>query len=114
MWIPQSVLTRTPSLKEAVSCPDNYGFTAAEIREVEGIEVDLGKGEAYSGYLLVGAQLRPLPIGSTLDAEKGIFSWMPGPGFVGEYGFVFIKEDGNGVQSKISVGIRIKPKFDFH
>ena len=44
------------------------------------------------GYLMVGEQLRPLPIGSHLDREKGIFYWQPGAGFIGEYQFVFVRK----------------------
>ncbi len=44
----------------------------------------------WEGYLIVGEELRPLPVGSTLDAAAGIFAWMPGPGFIGEYRMVFV------------------------
>jgi hypothetical protein len=59
--------------------PDNYGTVHVEISEVERIELDLDKGSGYRGYLIVGEELRPLPIGSTLDPKTGTFSWMPGP-----------------------------------
>ena len=90
---------------------DNYGTIHIEIREVEGIEVDLGKGRSYRGYLVVGDELRLLPIGSTLDARTGKFSWMPGPGFVGTYDLVFIEEDNFGVTIRIPIQMTIKPKF---
>jgi len=32
----------------------------------------------------VGDEPRPLPIGSSFDAERGILTWQPGPGFLGE------------------------------
>jgi hypothetical protein len=51
----------------------------------------------YKGYQLIGERLRPLPIGSTLDTQKGIFSWYPGPGYFGEYWFVFIETDPMGI-----------------
>ena len=47
----------------------------------------------YEGYLVVGEELRPLPVGSSFDPERGIFFWQPGPAFLGEYSFIFIRED---------------------
>ncbi|MCX6563291.1 MAG: hypothetical protein NTU60_06765, partial [Candidatus Aminicenantes bacterium] len=91
--------------------PDNYGSFQIEIREVERVEIDLGKGIGYQGYLVVGDQLRPLPIGSTLDQLTGTFSWMPGPGFVGAYDLVFIREAGSGMIRRIPIKVTIKPKF---
>ena len=36
----------------------------------------------YAGYLVVNGELRPLPIGSSLD-PAGTFFWQPGPGYFG-------------------------------
>jgi len=66
----------------------------------------------YSGYQIVGDQLRPLPIGSNLDPLTGRFSWLPGPGFLGTYGLLFFQTDGFGIMKRISVKLTIKPKFD--
>ncbi|MGE5343629.1 MAG: BACON domain-containing protein [Candidatus Omnitrophota bacterium] len=83
-----------------------------EIRELERVEIDLSKEMGLSdthfqGYLRVGNQLRQLPIGSTLDQEKGIFYWQPGPGFVGEYRFVFIGSDKiKSVRKYLNINIR--------
>ena len=62
----------------------------------------------YAGFLKVGGELRPLPIGSTFDAVRGIFYWQPGPGFLGEYDLVFIK--GEAKPTKTHVRIKISPK----
>jgi hypothetical protein len=67
--------------------------------------------QSFSGYLVVGDELRPLPIGSTLDSRSGIFAWQPGPGFLGEYTFVFVRERQGGLQDKSVVRITIEPKF---
>jgi len=61
----------------------------------------------FKGYLKVGEELRPLPIGSYLDERKGIFYWLPGPGFLGEYNFIFIDENKEVARD---VKIIIKPK----
>jgi len=65
----------------------------------------------YAGYMLVGEELRPLPIGSTLDPFIGTFSWMPGPGFVGAYDLMFVVKDATGSERAIKVKVTIRPKF---
>jgi hypothetical protein len=67
--------------------------------------------QSFSGYLVVGDELRPLPIGSTLDSRSGVFAWQPGPGFLGEYTFVFVRVRQGGLQDKSVVRITIEPKF---
>ncbi|MCX6560648.1 MAG: hypothetical protein NTZ26_09035, partial [Candidatus Aminicenantes bacterium] len=59
----------------------------------------------WAGYLIVGDELRPLPIGSTLDSDAGVFSWLPGPGFLGDYRLVFIDHEN---KSKAFLTIRIE------
>ncbi len=90
--------------------PDEKGVITITIEELERIEIHLGD-YLYAGYLLVGSQLRPLPIGSTLDREKGIFYWQPGPVFFGEYRLLFVKKWPNGEMSKRNIQITIVPKF---
>jgi len=65
----------------------------------------------YAGYMVVGGEPRSLPIGSTLDAEKGTFSWIPGPGFLGTYELVFSREDAAGFTIRIPIQVTIRPKF---
>jgi len=97
--------------------PDNYGVYHIEIPEVNRLEIELGAtsdsmtalpvASRYIGYLIVADELRPLPIGSTLDARTGRFSWMPGPGFLGEYTLVFIREQNEVIRvTKIIVDLR--------
>jgi hypothetical protein len=90
--------------------PDEYGRAVIEIKEVERIEIYLGAGVS-TGYRVVGEELRPLPIGSTLDVKKGTFMWQPGPGFLGEYDLAFIKGDEFGIKRKVTIRIKIRPKF---
>jgi Leucine-rich repeat (LRR) protein len=79
-----------------------------EIKELERIHLPVAN--TLKGYLVVGGQLRDLPIGSTLDSARGIFYWQPGPGFVGEYRFVFIVKGANGQYTKKNIVVNIKPK----
>lgn len=61
--------------------------------------------------MVVGDKLRPLPVGSTLDARTGVFSWLPGPGFIGAYDLVFVKRDAYGSERAIKVQVAIRPKY---
>ena len=90
--------------------PDPYGTIDVRIEEVERIEVDLGSGTFFQGFSVVGEELRPLPIGSSLDAENGRFYWQPGPGFLGNYTFVFIKHEKKRLLKRISINVFITPK----
>jgi hypothetical protein len=64
----------------------------------------------YEGCLVYGNQLKPLPIGSTLNPGRGVFYWQPGPGFVGTYRLVFIKTGSKGKRTKKEVWVTINPK----
>lgn len=61
----------------------------------------------FEGYLVVGDELRPLPVGSTLDRKTGVFYWQPGPGFLGTYNLVFIRLDSGLPSEKRQVTVRI-------
>ncbi|NIM81813.1 MAG: hypothetical protein GTN82_24825 [Candidatus Aminicenantes bacterium] len=107
--------------------PDENGLITAELNELERLTIHLqpypgsrreARGPAYerenrcTGYLVVGDELRPLPIGSTLDAGNRVFYWQPGPGFVGHYRFIFfMEEDGDERMRRKDVDIMIWPKY---
>ena len=111
-------------VKPFESYPDDNGIITIETNELQRLEIRLfpvgagGLAPLFSapllgctGYQVVGPQLRPLPIGFTLDTERGVFYWQPGPGFIGGYGFVFIKKGPNGELSRRDIIIKITPKF---
>jgi photosystem II stability/assembly factor-like uncharacterized protein len=85
--------------------PDESGDINIEIKELERLEIQFtDPGESI-------LNITPLPIGSTLDRERGVFYWQPGPGFIGYYRFVFIeKKEDNQIRKK-NINIRIEPKF---
>jgi hypothetical protein len=106
--------------------PDETGNITIEIEELERIELQFSEGtrglaplsdfpgppiNKWKGFLVVGDQLRTLPIGSTFNPHKGIFSWQPGPGFVGTYRFIFLEEKQNSEWSKTFITVNILPKF---
>lgn len=92
---------------------DAKGFIRVELKELEPVEIRLSENEfipEIKGFMVVGGQLRPLPIGSTLDLKKATFYWGPGLGFVGDYHLVFILKDQNGKLRKKNILIRIRDK----
>jgi hypothetical protein len=99
------------------SYPSENGIITIELREMERIEIRLvqeaasGHAPLHSaGYQMVGDQLKPLPIGSTLDVDRGTFYWQPGPGFIGEYRFIFIEKRPYGEMNLKKINIRIVPR----
>lgn len=85
-----------------------------EINELDRLELHLSPDstpkKGYHGYAVVGDSLRDLPIGSTLDTAHGVFSWQPGPGFVGEYDLVFAVPGGGGKTMKKQITVNIIPR----
>ena len=81
--------------------PQENGSIEIDINPLERVEIHLeGTGRVdssstrwYGGQLVPGG-MRALPIGSTLDGEKGIYYWQPGPGMKGTFALVFIKTSG--------------------
>jgi len=82
-----------------------------------GISMD-GKGERLESgskrpndrsfaFQVVGDERRPLPIGSTFEAERGILVWQPGVGFFGSYVFV-VFDSAKGL--KRAIEIRVSPR----
>lgn len=78
--------------------PEDNGITNIVIHELERVVIDFG---------VVVQPLKSLPIGSTLDREKGVFYWNPGPGFIGNYELVFTDSVENRAKQ---VNINILPK----
>jgi hypothetical protein len=94
---------------------DNRGIAIIKIKELERVIIRLTHNRDASiiaGYMFNGSgnRLRPLPIGSTLDPNTGTFYWLPGPGFFGEYGFVFIEKKPDGMMNRKDILIKISPK----
>ncbi len=96
--------------------PDANGLVTVHAEEIDRIELHLADVQSnasrssYSGYLRAGADLLPLPIGSSLDTVTGELTWQPGVGFVGAYDFVFARSmDGHPV-SRQDVRIVLQPK----
>ncbi|UCH92995.1 MAG: hypothetical protein JSV88_22265 [Candidatus Aminicenantes bacterium] len=99
---------KTDNMK-AISQTDK-GISLLKIKELERIELLLVENENFvNGFLFSGNLLLPLPIGSTL--RNASFCWIPGPGFLGDYRFLFVVKGKDGAFSKREVVIRIEPRF---
>lgn len=83
------------------------------IPELGRVELHLG-APVTSGFLKWGENYSPLPPGSTLDKEKGIFYFQPGVGYVGDYIFeFFFKPSPHSPElEKKQIKLRIKPRFE--
>ncbi|MDQ1350160.1 MAG: hypothetical protein QG657_461 [Acidobacteriota bacterium] len=79
--------------------PGESGIIDVVIRESERVVIDFGN--------VPMAPLKTLPIGSTLDRERGIFYWLPGPGFIGKYELTFVDRRTNGLR-KVNITIQAK------
>lgn len=81
-----------------------------EINELDRIVIPLDMSGQVVGYHVIGKQLKRLPIGSTLDSEKGIFYWQPGAAFLGNYDLVFVARDQDNKLRKQQIRVTINPK----
>ena len=50
-------------------------------------------GQVYVGGEIVGGAEHALPLGSSLDAARGVFYWEPAPAFLGTYELLFVAGD---------------------
>jgi Tol biopolymer transport system component len=72
---------------------DDRGTRHVLLRAMDIGHLELGgsTGTAYEGSTVNAGALEPLPIGSSFNADDGVFSWQLGPGFVGVYELYFVR-----------------------
>jgi hypothetical protein len=81
------------------------------IQELERVVVKLQTDKRTNRFLGWGETLeKGLPVGSTLDEKTGVFSWIPGPGFLGRHVLHFAATDGEKRSQAVSIVINIVPK----
>jgi hypothetical protein len=101
---------------------DDKGILCLEIKELEHLEIRMNPNlsplsspvfDRFHGYMIAGNRVKTLPVGSTLDRERGIFYWQPGPGFLGNYRFTFFEKSDSGdeYKNRTDVVVVIVPKF---
>ncbi len=94
--LPEPSFTR--NLPATSATRDDNGNLLADMPVMGRIEIEVGGSE---GYMLVNGERQPLPIGSSL--KDGVFYWLAGPGFLGEYQLVFERPDSSSVQLKVTI-----------
>lgn len=80
--------------------PDSAGVRHVRIPELGRVELRLGSVD--SGHHVANGTLRDLPVGSALDPETGLFTWMPGPGYLGTYRLEFARGE-----ERVSVDVTV-------
>ena len=100
-----------PNSEPMAIYPNENGIISIEIKELERVEIHFFDSTLNIEHRTLN--LSSLPIGSTLDMERGVFYWQPGPGFIGDYHFIFIikEEKTEGIKKRV-VRIRIIPEFE--
>ena len=83
---------------------DWAGVRRVQLPEFGRLEMWVG-AKVTTGYLSANGTLRALPPGSKLDTATGIFTWAPGPGYIGSYDLVFLQAD-----AQMAVQVTIKEK----
>jgi hypothetical protein len=104
--------------------PDEHRVLHLELQQLERVALYLTAGREMSdsfspggqlpgrqwmGFLVRDGELSPLPIGSFLDMQGGIFYWQPGPAFLGNYRLVFFETDCNGGMKRKDLSITLSP-----
>ncbi len=86
------------------------GKTEIDVEELGTVELRL-QGKGGTRYVGWGEDMTDgLPVGSTLEEEKGIFHWMIAPGFLGQHVLHFAVGRGNFISPPVEVTITILPK----
>lgn len=87
--------------------PDAGGNVTIEINELERLEINFSNEKTPVEFIWSTTQL---PVGSTLDMEKGIFYWQAGLGYLGRYDLGFVMQDKYGRLTKTDVIVNIVPR----
>jgi hypothetical protein len=85
---------------------DAGGRHAVNLPQGSRLTVDLG-GAVERGYLIVGDELRDLPIGSTLDGANGHFYWQPAIPYYGAFELVFVSATDRGGEARTTLEVTI-------
>ena len=62
---------------------------------------------SYEGHLLTGDVAGPLPVGASLETQRGIFRWQPGAEFTGNFAFVFVHRGCDGIERRIPLKVEL-------
>ncbi len=74
---------------KAMAALDATAVDEVEVEELGRVELQLPPGLPWRGRLVHNEDRVPLPVGSTLDSEGGVFVWQLGVGYLGTYTLEF-------------------------
>ena len=60
----------------------------------------------YDAYLVANNELRALPIGASIDQQRGLLYWQPGVGYTGAYDFVVVRDG----KERVPVRVVLQPQ----
>lgn len=83
------------------------GGYVASVDALDRMEIRMSPAGRYRGHLVVGSQVRDLPIGSHLDVNHGVFTWHPGVAFFGYYDLLFVRADTGRDDERIAIRVVI-------
>jgi len=102
----------TSDINSELITSSGSGIFTIKIKELERLVIEFPKTTSLiKGFLKIGDNLHPLPIGSTLNKKTKKFFWQPGPGFTGGYSMVFFERGEDSQLKKKNIFIQIEPKF---
>ena len=88
---------------EHVEKSREFASDVVTVQQMERLELRLGA--VHDGHLVFRGESRPLPAGSTLDPETGVFYWQILPPFLGDYDFEFTADEADAPPVRLKVRI---------
>ena len=85
---------------------------AVDFEELDRIEVRFPEaaGSRATAYLRALGELRPLPVGASFDAARGVLTWQPGAGYLGRYDIVVVVTDDRGARFRYDLQVTLHPR----
>lgn len=93
---------------EQLKQPDEQGIVRVQIRELERLELNVFAAGTDKRLLIPGGTM---PAGSSLEPEKGIYRWMPGPGFIGLYHLILNIKKADNTFRRLHLEVMISEKI---
>jgi hypothetical protein len=93
-----------------IDWPLTAGRQRIAVRQMERLEIGFDGTAPLNAYLVSEGRLGRLPIGASLDDDSRRVSWLVGPGFIGEYRLLLIRQTPTGPQTADLV-VDVVPRF---
>ena len=95
--------------------PDAQGRRRIDLLPGERLELTLDRWiqawcGTYEGHQMTGAVANLLPLGASLDRDRGVFRWQPTAEFSGRFDFVFVQRGCDGIERRIPITVVLRPR----